>query len=102
MEQGAAQREALLPTAGKLTGELVQPVADADEIDHCRDPGAPIAPGKPVDTGVEIEVLVDGEVFVQPELLGHVADALSNLLGRERDVDPGDGRRAQRRREQAA
>ena len=82
MEDAGREREALLPAAGELAGELAAPVGEP----HA---GADVFHRLPrarhlVDVGDEIEVLLHREVFVEAELLRHVSDLAADALSAPR------------------
>ena len=72
MHDAGGEREALLPAAGELAGELRAARGEAEGGEGVADRGARV--GQAVEAGDEVEVLLDGQVLVERELLGHVAD----------------------------
>src|SRR5204863_3586574 len=86
LDDGAAEGEPLLPSAGEVPGELAGATLEAGHRDELVDTGSQSVPGNAVDAGVELEVLTDGQIFVEGESLAHVADALLDPLPLSGDV----------------
>ena len=85
--QGAGQPEFLFHAAGKLAGG---PVGEARKIGHLQQLGKRVAAflrGNAVKVGIKRQILHHAQIFIQPEALGHVTDAILNLLGRRPDID---------------
>src|SRR5690606_17279497 len=85
VQGGDGEREALLPAAGKRTGELPPPFGKAELRQRL---GGPLLdPVEPADAGGELEILLDREVFVEREFLGHVAGTALDLPALRDDVE---------------
>ena len=100
MQHGAAQREALLPAAGKFCGEAVHVRREAVELDDFFDAALHARGLEAVDAPVELKIFRDGEVVVETEFLGHVADALADRFGIGAHVEAFDPRGAFAERQQ--
>jgi hypothetical protein len=74
VQHGAAESEALLPSAGKLRGEAVHVRAEAVELDDIIHALAETVAREAVNAAVKREIFGDGQVRVQTEILRHVAD----------------------------
>ena len=87
MQHGAAEREALLPSAGQLCGQAIEVGAEAVELDDFVHAALEAIGGQAVDAAVEGEIFFDGQIVVEAEFLRHVADALADFFGVGADVE---------------
>src|SRR5271170_2960066 len=85
MQHAGGEREALLPAAGELTGELIGPVGKSHARHDTLDRGATIV--HLIDAGDEVEIFEDGQVFVEAEFLRHVADVAADQRRLADDVE---------------
>src|SRR6185436_20942474 len=83
VHDGRAERDALLPAAGQAARDLLVPALEPRERQHPADLLLALAVRNSVDAGEELEVLPHGQVVVEGEPLGHVADALADVLRAE-------------------
>ena len=72
MDHAGGQGQALFPAAGKLAGQLVLALRQAQAGDAFAHGLAAVLDG--IHAGHEVEVFLDGQVLVKAETLGHVAD----------------------------
>ncbi len=83
-QDAGAERQALLPAARQLAGQLALAALQAQPLDGgARLPGGV---GEAVDAGDELQVLQDRQVLVEREALRHVADVVLDLLALGADV----------------
>src|SRR5258705_5877668 len=78
VEHASREREALLPTAGKLAGELILTVLKPEPCERSID--LLLALRHLVDAGDEFQIFADGEIFPEAEALGHVTDRALDVL----------------------
>ena len=102
MQDGAAEREALPPSAGKIFGLRVLPAGEARHLQDKFLPGSDAIVGKAVECAEESNVLRDRQRLVQRELLRHVADPPFDFLGILADVNTVNRDRAGRWPQQTA
>ena len=78
VDEGAAERQFLLHTAGELTGGAIGEGIEAGGGEQALDAGAPLGRLEAEETGVEVDVLGDrqGRVEVSAQPLRHVGDAV--------------------------
>ena len=100
VQHAGGEREALLPAAGKLAGELIAAVAEAHALDHLGHRGAAV--GHFEHRRDEVEILERRQVVVEAEALRHVADLATDVVRLAEDVVAEAGPRAAVGREQAA
>jgi len=81
VDDGAAEGEALFPSAGELGDAAIEVGANSGEVDDVVFALRGLRALEAIDAGVEVEVFLHGEVFVEAELLAHVADMLLDLGG---------------------
>jgi len=74
VDDGAAEGETLLPSAGESADSAMQIRRKAGERDDLLNALLRASAGDPVDARVETEVLLDGKVFIEAELLRHIAN----------------------------
>src|SRR5579859_2109953 len=88
MEHRAAEREALLPSAGELSRETrgirTEPVC----VDDLFDAAFQALGGKTINSTVEREIFENRQIVIKTEILGHVADALADFLRTCANVQP--------------
>src|SRR6267143_4997720 len=65
VQHGAAEGEALLPSAGKLRSQAIQIRCEAVELDNFVDAALEVRGLQTVDAAVELQVLRDGQVVVE-------------------------------------
>ena len=83
--QGAgAEREALLPAAGKLAGELSVATLQPQALDHLARGAAGV--GHAIEPGDEFQILAHRQILVQRKALRHVADLALDLVGVAADI----------------
>ncbi len=99
-QRAGAEREALLPAAGQLAGDLFLAAFETKPRDHRLGRGG--RPRDAIDAGDEFEILAHREIVVEAEALRHVADAGLDLGGIGADVVTETGAAAFVRREQPA
>ncbi len=85
MQGGRGQGQALFPTAGQRSGQLLLAIGKAQALQRLVHPLAP--PVQAVDPGGEQQVFLDRQVLVERELLGHVANLALDLFGLGDDVE---------------
>src|ERR1700704_886162 len=78
MEHGAAECEALLPSAGKLGGETIEIRLQTVELDDFIHAALKAVGRQAVDAAVELKIFGDGEIVVETEPLRHIADVLAH------------------------
>src|SRR5258706_4780986 len=78
VQHGAAEGEALLPSAGKLRCEPSEVGAEAVELDDFVHAALQAIGRQAVDAPVKTQIFRDGKVVVEAEPLRHVADALAH------------------------
>ena len=100
MQHAGGEREALLPAARQLPGQLVAAVLEPHALQDRPNRLASIP--HLVDARDEVEVLEHREVLVEAEALRHVADLAANLVRLADDVVAEALTRARVRLEQAA
>jgi len=87
VQDGAAEREPLLPAAGEGARQgaplLRQAGHPEDGIGPLRQPCRRHA----IDAAEEFDVFPDREIVVERELLGHIADGLLHVLGLAGDIE---------------
>ena len=81
VEDGAGQRQPLLPAAGKGAGQEVLPARKPGRLQGPLLPLGQEGPAQAVDAAEKAQVLRDGQVLVEAEPLAHVADAALHRLG---------------------
>ena len=102
MQDRAAEREPLPPSAGQVPSQRRLPAAQAGHLEHeCPAPREPL-PVEPVQAAEERDVLIDRQQFVERKALGHVADPALHPFGVGAHVDPADARGARRGAQQPA
>src|SRR3974390_181810 len=87
MEHGAAESEALLPSAGELRRKALVVRTETVELNNVVDAAAEIPFVKAVDAAVESEIFLHGQVGGERKILGHVTDVFSDGLGILAHVD---------------
>src|SRR5579875_1749997 len=86
MEQGASQRQALLPSAGQYRRPAVLASLKSRHLQRPRDALPEQGAGDAVQPPVKAQVLHHRQVVIERELLRHVTDMLADRLGLARDV----------------
>src|SRR5713226_7855905 len=81
MQHGAAERQTLLPSTGKLRGQTIQVRSEAVECDDLLDAALEARGFEAVDAAVELQIFGDGQIVIKTEILRHVADALAHCFG---------------------
>src|SRR6266446_8459523 len=71
VQHGAAEGEALLPSAGKLRGQAVQIGFQAVELHDFIDAALQARRVEAVNPAVKLQVFCDGEVVIEAEILRH-------------------------------
>src|SRR5580704_3785957 len=89
MQHSAAEREALLPSAGKGAGETGFAAAQPSHLERPIDAPAQLRRMHAVHARVEAQVFEDGEIGVERKLLRHVANVAADQFGRLNDVVAG-------------
>ena len=74
MQQSAAKRQPLPPTACQKGGQAVPVFGESGHFDHPFLPRGFLIGRNLINSAVEIDVFFDGEIFIERELLRHVAD----------------------------
>ena len=102
MQNGAAERQPLLPAAGERRHQRLLATAEPGHVD-----GEPHALGKlvarhAVDAAEEAQVFLDGEIAIERKFLRHVADVLAHPLRVAHHIDAGDENAPRARPQQAA
>src|SRR5882762_3165267 len=92
VQHGAAEGEALLPSAGKLRCEPSEVGAEAVELDDFVHAALQAIGRQAIDAPVKKQILRHGKVVVEAEPLRHVADALAHSLGIFAYIQPEDVR----------
>src|SRR5882757_7962613 len=69
VEHGAAECEALLPSAGKLSGETIEIGLKTVELDDFVHAALQAIRRQAVDAAVELKIFGDGEIVVETETL---------------------------------
>ena len=100
VQQAGGEREALLPAAGELAGELLRAIGETELREGRFDAGPDIV--HRVHPRDEAQVLADRQVLPQREALRHVADVALDRLGLAQDVEAETGALAAVGREQPA
>ena len=90
MQHRAAEREALLPTAGQRRHQRLLAAAKPGHFDGEAHALAQFGARHAVDAAEEAQILLDRKVAVEREFLRHVADMFAHPFGITRDVDAGD------------
>ena len=99
-KRAGAERQPLLPAAGKLAGELLLAAFQAEPLDHVARGAARVAHA--VEPRDEFQVLAHRKILIQAEALRHVADLALDLVGVAADVVAEAGALAAVGRQQAA
>src|SRR6516162_8396610 len=76
-ERAGAEREALLPAAGKLARKLLLAAGKAEPLDHL--PRRLRGVRKPENAGDEFQIFTHRKVLIEAEMLGHVTDVTLDL-----------------------
>src|SRR5271154_4143736 len=90
MQHGAAERESLLPSAGKGAGETGFAAAQPSHLECPIDAPAQLRRRHAVHARIEAQVFEDGQIGVERKLLRHVADVAADQFGCLDDVVTGD------------
>src|SRR6266581_9789256 len=98
MQHGAAERQTLLPSTGKLRGQAIQVRSEAVECDDFVDAAFEARGFEAVDAAVELQIFCDGQIVIKTEILRHVADALAHGFGIGADIQALDLSRAAAKR----
>src|SRR6185369_534889 len=85
VDQAGGEREALLPAAGELAGELLLPSRESEPLEARFDARAPVRDR--VHARDEVEVLAEAQVLPEAEALRHVPDAPLDALAVLQDVE---------------
>src|SRR5262249_21722879 len=102
VQDGAAERQTLTPSAGQVAGPGVLAPLESGHLQREAAPRLEPLAGQSLDAGEEADVLIDGEAFVEGETLRHVPDSALHAFRIAAHVDGADERCAARRLEQSA
>src|SRR5260370_14216042 len=78
VQHGAAEGEALLPSAGKLRGQAIEIGFKPVELDNFVDAALEACRLEDVTAHAELAIFRDGQIVVKAEVLRHVTDALAD------------------------
>src|SRR5579859_260362 len=88
VEHGTAERQTLLPAAGKFRGKTRDIRTEAVRFHNFIDAALQLFGGKAVDPAVKREIFEHRQIVVQTEILRHVADSLAHLFGAGSHIEP--------------
>src|SRR5262245_48409625 len=98
MENGAPQRQSLLPAYRKQARHRFASAFQTSHAENIRLPFGSLRLRNVIDSAEEVDVFRNAEVVIERKLLGHVADGLLDLLRLSGEVKTSDAGAARRGR----